>query len=162
MKSDFTHTSKHLEVSVPAQEVRLYAGEELLMSFPVSTSKFGLGSEEGSNKTPLGTFRICEKYGTNAPKGTIFKGRKPEGIWNPEKDLQSDQVLTRIFRLESKERGLENTYLRYIYFHGTNQESRIGSPASHGCIRLSNRDIISLYPQVSVGTTVHIFNHLFS
>lgn len=153
---------KSLHVSVPDQEVRLYDGDELLLSLPASTSKFGIGSEEGSNRTPLGQFRICEKYGSKAPERTIFKGRKPQGTWSPEEETPNDLVLSRIFRLESKEQGIENTYLRYIYFHGTNQEALIGSPASHGCIRLKNSDITSLFPQVPVGTPVHILNTSFS
>ena len=85
---------KSLHVSIPDQEVRLFDGEQLLATLPASTSKFGLGTEEGSNKTPLGTFRVCEKYGARASEGTIFKGRKPEGRWSPgevtEQDLGSD------------------------------------------------------------------------
>ena len=133
-----------------------------MLTLPASTSKFGLGTEEGSNRTPLGQFRICEKYGSNAPEGTIFKGRKPHGVWSPDQETPEDLVLSRIFRLESTEPGLENTYLRYIYFHGTNQETLIGSPASHGCIRLKNSDITTLFDQVPVGTPVHISNTSFS
>lgn len=153
---------KSLHVSVPDQEVRLYDGDQLLTSLPASTSKFGLGTEEGSNKTPLGTFRVCEKYGARAPEGTIFKGRKPEGQWNPGETSEEDLVLSRILRLESTDPKLKNTYQRYIYFHGTNQETRIGNPASHGCIRLKNTDIAQLFSQVPVGTPVHILNHPFS
>lgn len=153
---------KTLHVSVPDQEVRLYKDGQLQLSLPVSTSKFGIGSEEGSNCTPLGTFQICEKYGASSPEGTIFQGRKPTGRWNPGDETDNDLVLTRIFRLESHEPSIQNTYQRYIYFHGTNQEDLIGSPASHGCIRLKNKDISSLYPQVSVGTPVTISNSSFS
>lgn len=153
---------KLLQVSVPDQEVRLYEDGKLIATFPASTSKFGLGTEEGSNKTPLGSFRICEKYGAQAPNGTIFKGRKALGTWSPQDETQSDLVLTRILRLESNEPDLQNTYMRYIYFHGTNQEELIGSPASHGCIRLKNEDISLLFPQVPVGTSVHISNQTFS
>lgn len=153
---------KTLHVSVPDQELRLYEHGQVMISLPVSTSKFGLGSEEGSNRTPLGTFRICEKYGAKSLEGTIFKGRKPEGLWNVGDEAEKDLVLTRIFRLESEEPGLENTYQRYIYFHGTNQEALIGTPASHGCIRLKNNDISSLFSQVPVGTSVVITNTSFS
>ena len=153
---------KSLHVSVPDQEVRLYDGEQLLTTLPASTSKFGLGTEEGSNKTPLGTFRVCEKYGSRAPEGTIFKGRKPEGRWSPGEVTENDLVLTRIMRLESTATDLANTYLRYIYFHGTNQEDLIGNPASHGCIRLKNKDIATLFAQIPVGTPVHISNDSFS
>lgn len=149
---------KSIHVSVPRQEVTLSDGDTLLWRASASTSRFGLGTIEGSNCTPLGTFRICEKYGGRAPLGTIFQGRKPIGTWSPGDIVEEDLVLTRIFRLEGLESGLENTYSRYIYFHGTNQESLIGSPASHGCVRLTNQDMATLYSQVPVGTLVTITN----
>ena len=149
-----------LTVSIPEQEVKLHQGSQLLATYPVSTSKFGLGTEEGSNKTPLGEFRICEKYGTHAPELTVFKGRKAQGVWTSDNPIERDYVLTKILRLEGSQPGLENTYGRYIYFHGTNQEELIGTPASHGCIRLRNADMSTLFTQVSVGTTVRIQNSL--
>ncbi|GHC66481.1 L,D-transpeptidase [Roseibacillus persicicus] len=153
---------KSLHVSVPDQRVRLFNDGQMILELPVSTSRFGLGTEEGSNRTPLGSFRICEKYGARAPEGTIFKGRKPIGYWSADEESEEDLVLTRIFRLESDDPETSNTYQRYIYFHGTNQEQKIGSPASHGCIRLSNRAIADLYPLVPVGTPVYISNNPFS
>ncbi len=153
---------KTLIVSVPAQEVRLYDNGEPVNSWPASTSQFGLGTEEGSNKTPLGKFRICEKYGGRAREGTIFKGRKASGHWSSSDEVDSDLVLTRILRLEGISSEVTNTYLRYIYFHGTNQENLIGHPSSHGCIRLRNSDITTLYSLVSVGTLVEIRNTSFS
>ena len=147
---------KTLHISVPLQEGYLVEDNRLIWTFPISTSRFGLGTEEGSNRTPLGQFRVCEKYGGRASNGTIFKGRKAVGEWNPEKETDEDLVLTRILRLESTAAGLENTYLRYIYFHGTNQESLIGTPSSHGCIRLSNQNSMKLYSLIPVGTLVNI------
>lgn len=40
--------------------------------------------------------------------------------------------------------------------HGTDNPGSIGSYASHGCIRMFNRDVEKLYPQVPLGTTVRI------
>jgi len=40
--------------------------------------------------------------------------------------------------------------------HGTNAPGSIGKAASHGCIRLRNRDIVQLFAMVSVGDTVEI------
>lgn len=42
--------------------------------------------------------------------------------------------------------------------HGTNNEGSIGQPASHGCIRMLNQDVIELYDMVEVGTPVIIRN----
>ena len=56
--------------------------------------------------------------------------------------------------------GLEphnaNTHDRYIYIHGTNHEALVGQPASHGCIRLRNADVIELFGLVDAGTEVYI------
>ncbi len=130
--------------------------DQILAEFSISTSKFGLGAEEGSYRTPLGWFQICEKYGDGCPLHTVFKGRVPTGEWSEEGDHQSDLVLTRILRLEGLEKENENTYSRYIYIHGTNQESQIGTPASMGCIRMNNKEIIDLYPEIELGTRVLI------
>jgi lipoprotein-anchoring transpeptidase ErfK/SrfK len=46
-------------------------------------------------------------------------------------------------------------YARTAYLvHGTNQEWVIGTRASHGCIRMYNKDVLELYPQVKIGTKV--------
>ncbi|MBK1834795.1 L,D-transpeptidase [Roseibacillus ishigakijimensis] len=148
----------HVLVSVPEQRLLVLSQGTPLAHYPISTSKFGLGSEEGSNRTPLGLFRICEKYGSRAPLGTIFKGRRPTGRWQPGEPAGDDLVLTRILRLEGLQPGLENTYGRYIYLHGTGEEELIGQPASHGCLRLRNEDIAELYPLLPVGSTLEIFN----
>ena len=76
--------SLRLCVTVATQTMEVWKGDELLKTYPVSTSRFGLGTEEGSFKTPLGSFEICEKHGGEKPLHTIFKERKPAGKWNPD------------------------------------------------------------------------------
>ncbi|SDT96254.1 L,D-transpeptidase catalytic domain [Verrucomicrobium sp. GAS474] len=152
------NTPRRLRVDVAAQRVDLLKGATVLWSAPVSTSLFGLGEEEGSNKTPRGRFRVAEKIGDGEPLGTRFVGRKPTGeVWTPEAPLQEvDWVLTRILWLEGLDPANANTKGRYVYFHGTNREDRIGTPASHGCIRLCNAEMIALFDRVAVGTEVDI------
>lgn len=128
-------------------------GGNLLRRYAISTSKFGLGFEEGSNKTPLGRFQIGEKIGDHAPPGEIFVGRQPTGKFGNEQDT-ADCVQTRILWLEGLDPENANTKGRYIYIHGTNAESQLGTPASHGCVRMSNLDVIDLYSQVAPGTPV--------
>ena len=41
--------------------------------------------------------------------------------------------------------------------HGTNVPSSIGTSVSHGCVRLRNEDIETLYQMVPVGTPVYIY-----
>ena len=130
-------------------------GRKVAAEFPVSTSKFGLGFEEGSYKTPTGKFRIARKIGGSAPPWTIFRARKNTGhLAKP--GGQEDLVLTRILTLDGLERHNANSLARYIYIHGTNQEHLIGTAASHGCVRLRNSDMISLHRMVRAGTPVRI------
>ena len=69
---------------------------------------------------------------------------------------QSDLVLTRILWLGGTQPHNANTFERYIYIHGTNDETRIGRAMSHGCVRLRNADVIKLFDLVPLGTTVWI------
>lgn len=45
--------------------------------------------------------------------------------------------------------------------HGTNRPSSIGSAASHGCIRMKNKDVEELYDYVKIGTPVVISGGVF-
>ncbi|MEM6883484.1 MAG: L,D-transpeptidase [Verrucomicrobiota bacterium] len=148
----------HINVATTEQQLTVHDGDVVIATYPVSTSKFGLGESEGSHQTPRGHHIITEKIGADATSGTIFKGRIPTGeTWTPEVATEKDLILTRILWLSGEEPHNVNSHDRYIYFHGTNQEHLIGTPASIGCIRLTNADIISLFDQVEVGTPVTIF-----
>ncbi len=148
--------SPRLRVSVGSQSLDLL--DELgaiQRTYPISTSKFGLGTEPGSNRTPLGRFRISEKIGAAAPPGAIFVGRQPTGTVADQSGSE-DHVLTRILWLAGLDPDNANTRDRYIYIHGTNQEHLIGTAASHGCVRMRNADVIDLFDRVSPGTSVEI------
>ena len=151
-----THAdSCELHVSIAEQTIDLLLNGERVKSWPVSTSKFGLGFEPGSFKTPTGAFRIAEKIGDAAPLWSVFKSRLPTGdVALPGGD--QDGVLSRILWLEGQDEANRNTLERYIYIHGTNQEDLIGAPASHGCVRLRNEDVADLFARVPVGTRVTI------
>jgi hypothetical protein len=145
-----------IEVSVGTQTLSLWDGQRQMKHWPCSTSKLGIGFQEGSNKTPLGAFRIAEKYGAGAPLHTIFKGRKPVGEWDSAHPTDDDLILARILWLEGCEGRNANTKQRYIYIHGTNGESLVGQPASHGCVRLRNADVAELFDTVGAGVPVWI------
>ncbi|MEO0445117.1 MAG: L,D-transpeptidase [Verrucomicrobiota bacterium] len=149
---------KRIQVNVAKQELSLVEGEELVAQYPISTSKFGLGTEEGSYRTPLGRFQVCECHGDDAPERTIFRSRKAEGTWEPatEEETTGDLVLSRILWLDGMDDDNGNSRERYIYIHGTNHEDDIGTPASMGCVRMKNADVVALYDQVGVGTKVEI------
>lgn len=124
--------------------------------YPVSTAKAGVGSKAGSGKTPPGWHKVKSRYGANAKEGQLFVSRKPvKGVVRSKEECRlgnGDEVLSRIFWLEGLDRRLNkdakgnyDSHLRCIYIHGTNQESLLGTPASHGCIRMGNRDIVELF-----------------
>ena len=151
---------RFLKISIATQTLELFeqAANELpirLAHYPISSSKFGLGTEEGSNKTPLGNFFIEEKIGDGEPERMIFYRREPTGeIASLGGEI--DHVLTRILWLGGLDPENKNTHDRYIYIHGTNQENLIGTPASHGCIRLRNADVTALFDAVEVGDRIEI------
>ncbi|MBN1783004.1 L,D-transpeptidase [bacterium] len=154
-----------IRIEVRTQSLSLVLGDSLLAVYPVSTSIFGTGSLMNSNKTPLGRHRICEKIGKLAAEGTVFKSRVSTGriavIYTDSTDIGDDLITSRILRLEGCEDGRNrggdvDSRERCIYIHGTQEEGLIGTPASHGCIRMKNRDIISLFNRVEIGTLVDI------
>lgn len=144
-----------LHVSVKDQRLALMEAGRMVRSYPISTSRFGLGSEEGSLRTPLGRFQIGEKIGHGAALGTVFKGRQPVSA-EIEHDPADDLIQSRILWLEGLEEHNANTRDRFIYIHGTNHETKIGEPASHGCIRMRNADLVELFDLVPVKTPVLI------
>jgi len=154
-----------VRVVVSTQELELFAGVALVRRYPVSTAKNGVGSARGSQRTPLGRHRVHSKFGAGEPLGMVFETRRPTGriaeIFAARTDGPEDVITTRILWLEGledgKNRGGEvDSHSRYIYIHGTNEEGLIGAPASHGCVRMKNRDVLELFELVAVGTPVEI------
>lgn len=142
-------------MDIEEQCVHLLTNGRPVKSWPASTSKFGIGFEVGSNKTPTGHFLVAEKIGAEAPLWTEFKSRQPTGRI-AEPGGEQDGILSRILWLEGTDEENANTKDRYIYFHGTNREDLIGTPASHGCVRLRNADIAELFDLIPIGTRVRI------
>jgi L,D-transpeptidase YbiS len=151
-------------IKVVVSEQRLYHRRKsgVVCTYPISIASKGVGNEEGSFKTPLGKHRIYAKIGEGLDKFTAFVGREPVGVFSDEtKHLKSDWILSRILWLEGDElgvnkRGSVDSRDRYIYIHGTDEEELIGQPASHGCIRMKNDDVISLFEHVHCGEKVLI------
>ncbi len=131
----------------------------LRKSFRISTSRFGIGQAENSNRTPLGLHRIAQKVGGGWPVGTVFKSREMIGYtWQGRNGAA---ITNRILWLEGLEPGINrgpgvDTFARYIYIHGTNDEPSLGRPASHGCIHLSGAELLPLYDLLPCGTLVWI------
>lgn len=144
------------------QELSVCRGDApVIETLAASTALLGLGNREGSNKTPTGFHRIREKIGAGSPAGRIFRDRVDTGIDWRDGLTEGNVILSRILRLEGLEDGLNrgpgiDSFERYIYLHGTNRESSVGTPLSHGCVCLRNSDIIRLFDMVIVGTLVFI------
>ena len=154
-----------LVVSIEHQWIELRRGGVPDRGWPVSTSSYGVGSAAGSNRTPLGRHRVSEVFGAGAALGTIFEARRDTGriatITTDDTDAEVDRVTTRLLWLEGLEPGRNrgagvDSKQRYIYIHGTPEEGLIGRPASHGCIRMKNADVVELFDLVGVGTPVTI------
>ncbi|MDD4202203.1 MAG: L,D-transpeptidase [Candidatus Omnitrophica bacterium] len=148
-------------VNISKQKLLLYSDKKRIKEYKVSTSKVGIGNKYGTNKTPLGKHIISNKIGRVAKCGAIFKKRRNTGrIAKINKDT-GDLITSRILRLKGLEKGVNkgkniDTFKRCVYIHGTPEERLIGKPASHGCIRMKNRDIIDLFKRVKKGVMVNI------
>jgi len=154
-----------IDIDISQQRLYLKQNDDLIKSYPISSSKYGEGSTENSNMTPLGLHVIKEKIGTNVPINTLFISRintkRTVNIENSRNKTKDDHITSRILWLDGLEEGKNkgkgvDSYSRYIYIHGTHEEGLIGEKASHGCIRMLNIDVIDLYNYVNIGTEVYI------
>lgn len=151
-------TRHHVMISAAEQRMVLLEQGQVLRSYPVSTSKFGLGDKKNSYRTPTGKMVIARKIGDNAPKGAVFKSRQWTGEVLPPDAPGRDPVLTRILWLKGREYSNRNAFGRLIYIHGTTEERYIGRPVSFGCIRMKSVDVLDLYHRVRVGTPVTVIS----
>jgi phosphoserine phosphatase len=153
------NTHHRIEISLDRQTLDLFTDGMPVRTFPISSGEKGMGFTEGSFRTPTGRFFISEKIGEGEPIHTRFEARLPTGVWEPGDPTGDDLILTRILRLAGLDPDNANTMDRYIYIHGTNREDQLGTPASHGCIRLGNEDMIALFDAVAEGAEVTIAPH---
>ena len=153
-------------VDIETQQLFLLNKGKLSKNYLISSSYYGTGSKENSLRTPLGRHEIYKKLGENLPINAILKGR----VWNGAVaeiirepiDTEFDHVTSRILWLDgleigkNKGKGIDSRE-RYIYIHGTAEEGLIGKPASDGCIRMYNRDVIELFDLVDEKAQVWIY-----
>ena len=154
-----------LFVSIDNQKMYHFKKQKIISTYVISSSKYGVGNQSGSNKTPNGLHFIKNKIGDSTPINGKMIGRKFTGeiakIFSDKTISDTDDITTRILWLSGLEEGLNkgeniDSFKRYIYIHGTSEEGRLGIPSSHGCIRMKNKDVIDLYKKVEVGTLVLI------
>ena len=156
---------RHLYISIQQQRLFFFIDGRCEKSFPISTAKNGVGELAGSECTPRGWHSVADIIGLDAPINTVFKARVPTGeIYGAELEQKypdQDWILTRIIRLAGKEVGFNqgadcDTYNRFVYIHGCADNAPLGQPASHGCIRMSNQEVILLAPLLQYGDSVFI------
>jgi L,D-transpeptidase YbiS len=160
-----------IEISIAEQTLRVLDAAGIVQaSYAVSTALNGPGENKSSGCTPRGRHIVRAKIGAGAPIGSVFVGRRTTGeIWNPALAAEHphrDWILTRILWLSGTEHGYNrlanvDSMQRYIYIHGTPDDQPMGKPLSHGCIRMRNEDVITLFDFVPVGTEVHIHEQAF-
>jgi lipoprotein-anchoring transpeptidase ErfK/SrfK len=155
----------YLYVSIAEQRLYAFSKQQWQATYTISTALNGPGELNASGCTPRGLHYIRAKIGADLPAMAVLRGRRWTGeIWSPELDQahpQRDWILSRILWLSGCELGhnrlgQNDTFRRYIYIHGTAEESRLGQPYSHGCIRMANHDIIELYAQLIEACPVEI------
>lgn len=124
-----TPRPRRVIVSIPDRKLAILENGEVLRVFPVA-----VGAKVSNS--PSGEFQIINRVTNPAyyHPGTVIA---------PGKD---NPVGTRWIGLDRRGYGI----------HGTNEPWSIGKAASHGCIRLRNRDIEQLFTMLRVGDTVEI------
>ena len=157
-----------LFVSVKEQKMYHIIENTIVKEYLVSTAKKGIGNQKNSYMTPHGLHYIKEKHGSKTPQngrmiGRVFYGQIAK-IHSDTTSSKTDDITSRILWLSGMEidinkGGNVDSYNRYIYIHGTSEEGKIGSPASHGCVRMLNTDVIELYAKIKIGTKVLILDN---
>lgn len=157
---------RHLRIAIQQQQLFLYEKTRCLKTYAVSTAINGAGEQMHSECTPRGWHCVAAKIGDGMPLNGVFLHRQAtKDIYHAALARQypgKDWILTRILRLAGLEAnknlyGKVDSYQRYIYIHGTAAEEKIGQPASRGCVRMRNDDIIELYDQMDVGSLVYLY-----
>ena len=143
-------------VSVKDQRMLLVTDGKPVKTYRISTSKFGLGDQPGSYRTPIGRMEVARKIGGNQPQGAVFKSRRPTGEILPPNAPGRDPIVSRILWLRGTEPHNQNAFPRYIYIHGTPERRNLGKPVSFGCIRMCCGDVIDLYNRVGYGAEVYV------
>lgn len=153
-----------LYVSVQSQRMYFVVEGVLKAEYVISTARNGLGASRNSNRTPEGLHRVVRKFGEGVPPRGIFKARQFTGEIAPKDVANDDLITSRILWLDGMEPGVNeggsvDSMERGIYIHGTADEASLGTPSSHGCIRMRNSDVIALYDRVLLGTLVVILDN---
>ncbi|PSB18130.1 L,D-transpeptidase [Phormidesmis priestleyi ULC007] len=124
-----------LVISLSNRRVTLYSGKTQIKSYPIAVGRAGW-------ETPTGEFKVMDMQ-QNPTWINPFTG-KPIASGDPKNPLGAYWI------------GFWTDGNNWIGFHGTPEANSVGQAASHGCIRMYNRDIEALFQQVSLGTSVRV------
>ena len=150
-------------INTSKQKLFLLEDNTVKCDFKVSTAIKGLGCKLDSNKTPTGLHTVISKIGDGLPAGTLFRNRIPiNKLINKIPNDNKDYITSRIIRLGGLEEGINkggdvDTFQRFIYIHGTPHIDKLGYPESHGCIRMSDNDVINLFNLINCKMLVLIY-----
>lgn len=161
---------KWIYINIQEQCMRCYEDEPgahhyLWRDYGVSTAKNGAGERIHSECTPRGWHSIHSIIGLDNLENSVFVSREWTGeIYSDALARQfpnRDWILTRILRLQGLEEGVNkggeiDSFMRYIYIHGTPDSTKLGVPGSRGCVRMHNKDIIELAKWVAIDTRILI------
>ncbi|BAS54220.1 ErfK/YbiS/YcfS/YnhG family protein [Leptolyngbya boryana NIES-2135] len=126
-----------LEIRLKQKRVTVYRGDTKVKSYPIAVGRAGW-------ETPAGTYKIRQMIRNPAWIHPL------EGYTIPGGD--PDNPLGRYWI------GFWTDGKNWIGFHGTPNPESVGTAASHGCIRMYNRDVEELFGKVRVGTEVVVKN----
>ncbi|WP_442937203.1 L,D-transpeptidase [Nostoc sp.] len=130
--SRLANVKTQVVVDLSDRRTYVYAGDEVIASYPIAVGKKGWETPTGSFQVihmrhyPIWRHPITGKVfeaGTDSPLGDRWIG-----FWSDGRNE--------------------------IGFHGTPDIDLVGTAVSHGCLRMRNSDVRLLYEQVSLGTTV--------
>jgi hypothetical protein len=152
-------------ISISQQRLSIWQGEVCVYDCAISSAANGLGCVRDTGCTPTGRHYVRAVIGAGSDEATVFKGRRPTGeLWSS--DLATaypdrDWILGRILWLCGCESGVNrggdvDTFRRYIYIHGSPDAGIAGQPASHGCIRVTMRDMLRVFDYLPYGAVVDI------
>jgi hypothetical protein len=122
----------HLVIDLSDRQVYVLQGDQLHASFPIAVGRAGW-------ETPVGQHEVIQMIRDPAWENPFTGDVIPPGIDNP---------------LGVRWIGFWTDGDNYIGFHGTPNEASVGTAASHGCIRMYNRDVVQLFEMVAIGTPV--------
>ncbi len=128
--------SLRLEIKLSQRRVTLYRGDTVVKRYPIAVGRPGW-------ETPTGTFKVLQKLKNPSWIHPLKKGVSIPG-GDPENPLGKHWI------------GFWTDGKNWIGFHGTPNPGSVGTAASHGCIRMYNKDIEELFQKVSLGTVVSV------